>query len=474
MMSQCIVPKWNQRQQRQEKVEGGEEGNRSSHVHSHHQNLTYVVPMSNYEEVTELTWENGQLGLHGLGEINLPPPPTKQTTSTWRGTKPEDTLESLVHQATFNNCPHKNGEVMEVKYSTSVPTSGKWGENPCNSHLQQINGGVAKAINSSIQENSNGGATAKLVNSINAAASSGGKWGENMSKRVRSEYSKGVEEGSACASASENTICRDTTMMTWTSFESPRNFKSPRITTDDDDSTYQDCSETKDGEGMTKGESFRSQSSARRSRAAAVHNQSERRRRDRINEKMKALQKLVPNASKTDKASMLDEVIEYLKQLQAQVHMMSNARNMPQMVMPLGMQQQLQMSLLARMGMGMGMAGMGMGMIDVNNLARNSFPPLLHATTPLGGTAPSFVSPPFGMPPMVPHQTPLRSNVDTTNINTPVPNFNDAYNTFIAQQSMNMDFLNKMAAIYRQQASQPSKKPVTSSSLPNDAHHQRE
>ncbi|KAK6153465.1 hypothetical protein DH2020_013104 [Rehmannia glutinosa] len=414
MMSQCIVPKWNQRQQRQEKVEGGEEGNRSSHVHSHHQNLTYVVPMSNYEEVTELTWENGQLGLHGLGEINLPPPPTKQTTSTWRGTKPEDTLESLVHQATFNNCPHKNGE---VKYSTSVPTSGKWGENPCNSHLQQINGGVAKAINSSIQENSNGGATAKLVNSINAAASSGGKWGENMSKRVRSEYSKGVEEGSACASASENTICRDTTMMTWTSFESPRSFKSPRITTDDD-STYQDCS--------------------------------------------------------TDKASMLDEVIEYLKQLQAQVHMMSNARNMPQMVMPLGMQQQLQMSLLARMGMGMGMAGMGMGMIDVNNLARNSFPPLMHAAAPLGGTAPSFVSPPFGMPPMIPHQTPLRPNVDTTNINTSVPNFNDAYNTFIAQQSMNMDFLNKMAAIYRQQASQPSKKPVTSSLQPNDAHHQRE
>ncbi|KAL0357364.1 UNVERIFIED_CONTAM: Transcription factor UNE10 [Sesamum calycinum] len=105
---------------------------------------------------------------------------------------------------------------------------------------------------------------------------------------------------------------------------------------------------------------------------------------DRINEKMKTLQKLVPNASKTDKASMLDEVIEYLKQLQAQVQMMSNARNMPQMVVPLGMQQQLQMSLLARMGMGMGMgmAGMGMGMLDVNNLARNlphPIPPFIHA-----------------------------------------------------------------------------------------------
>lgn len=77
------------------------------------------------------------------------------------------------------------------------------------------------------------------------------------------------------------------------------------------------------------------------------------RRRRRINEKMKALQKLIPNANKvmlkstvynivcgwfcartsilrscllllqTDKASMLDEAIEYLKQLQLQVQVSS-------------------------------------------------------------------------------------------------------------------------------------------------------
>ncbi|XP_068475773.1 transcription factor ALC-like isoform X3 [Phaseolus vulgaris] len=46
------------------------------------------------------------------------------------------------------------------------------------------------------------------------------------------------------------------------------------------------------------------------------------RRRSRINEKMKALQKLIPNSNKTDKASMLDEAIEYLKQLQLQVQML--------------------------------------------------------------------------------------------------------------------------------------------------------
>ncbi|CAM0942819.1 unnamed protein product [Alopecurus aequalis] len=61
----------------------------------------------------------------------------------------------------------------------------------------------------------------------------------------------------------------------------------------------------------------------KRARAAEVHNLSEKRRRCRINEKMKALQSLVPNSSKTDKASMLDDAIEYLKHLQLQVQMLS-------------------------------------------------------------------------------------------------------------------------------------------------------
>ncbi|XP_002984591.2 transcription factor PIF3 [Selaginella moellendorffii] len=62
---------------------------------------------------------------------------------------------------------------------------------------------------------------------------------------------------------------------------------------------------------------------SKRSRAAEVHNLSERKRRDRINERMKALQELIPNSNKTDKASMLDEAIEYLKLLQHQLQMMS-------------------------------------------------------------------------------------------------------------------------------------------------------
>nr|XP_043617589.1 transcription factor ALC [Erigeron canadensis] len=62
---------------------------------------------------------------------------------------------------------------------------------------------------------------------------------------------------------------------------------------------------------------------SKRARAAEVHNMSEKRRRSRINEKMKILQTLIPNSNKTDKASMLDEAIEYLQQLQLQVQMLT-------------------------------------------------------------------------------------------------------------------------------------------------------
>jgi hypothetical protein len=41
---------------------------------------------------------------------------------------------------------------------------------------------------------------------------------------------------------------------------------------------------------------------------------------------MKALQELVPNGNKTDKASMLDEIIDYVKFLQLQVKVLSMSR----------------------------------------------------------------------------------------------------------------------------------------------------
>ncbi|KAK9023305.1 hypothetical protein V6N11_003527 [Hibiscus sabdariffa] len=86
----------------------------------------------------------------------------------------------------------------------------------------------------------------------------------------------------------------------------------------------------------------RPRSSSKRSRAAEVHNLSEKRRRSRINEKMKALQNLIPNSNKTDKASMLDEAIEYLKQLQLQMLSMRNGMSLYPMCLP-GVPQPMQM-----------------------------------------------------------------------------------------------------------------------------------
>ncbi|KAA8542508.1 hypothetical protein F0562_023660 [Nyssa sinensis] len=433
-MSQCIVSNWNPRQQRQEQVEGEEE-KRSYHVHNQ-KNPSHVVPMSNYE-VAELTWQNGQLAMHGLGVGGLLP--TAPTKATWG--RAGETLESIVHQAT---CQKHNIEFpVQLQNDQNIPAN-----------LSSI---VASSGGKWVEGSSG------QVQSVQMVAAPAGM----VKKRMRSDRKqcKQEERGdrSACASANA-TFCRenDTTMMTWASFESPRSLKTK--TSDEEDSACHGGSENRDEERETKAETGRSQShSTRRSRAAAVHNQSERRRRDRINQKMKALQKLVPNASKTDKASMLDEVIEYLKQLQAQVQMMS-VRNMPWGMMPLGMQQHIQMSLLARMGMGMGL-GMGMGMLDMRTMARavpQSLPPVIHPS-PLAATAttPTFVPPHFVVPPMIPAQA--NPNAAT---NTSVP-FNNPYSAFLAQHSMNMEIYNKMAALYQQQVNQSCPQATSSPSQSN-------
>ncbi|XP_072990435.1 bHLH transcription factor RHL1-like isoform X3 [Typha latifolia] len=65
---------------------------------------------------------------------------------------------------------------------------------------------------------------------------------------------------------------------------------------------------------------------ARRGQATDPHSIAERLRRERIAERMRSLQELVPNANKTDKASMLDEIIDYVKFLQLQVKVLSTSR----------------------------------------------------------------------------------------------------------------------------------------------------
>ncbi|KAJ6792782.1 transcription factor bHLH7-like [Iris pallida] len=65
---------------------------------------------------------------------------------------------------------------------------------------------------------------------------------------------------------------------------------------------------------------------ARRGQATDPHSIAERLRREKISERMKNLQELVPSSNKTDKASMLDEIIDYVKFLQLQVKVLSMSR----------------------------------------------------------------------------------------------------------------------------------------------------
>ncbi|KAG0494463.1 hypothetical protein HPP92_005457 [Vanilla planifolia] len=65
---------------------------------------------------------------------------------------------------------------------------------------------------------------------------------------------------------------------------------------------------------------------ARRGQATDPHSIAERVRREKIAERMKNLQELVPNSNKNDRASMLDEIIDYVKFLQLQVKVLSISR----------------------------------------------------------------------------------------------------------------------------------------------------
>ncbi|XP_059623901.1 transcription factor SPATULA-like isoform X2 [Cornus florida] len=121
----------------------------------------------------------------------------------------------------------------------------------------------------------------------------------------------------------------------------------------DTDPDEYDCESEEGFEGLAaevQAKPSSTRNPSKRSRAAEVHNLSEKRRRSRINEKMKALQNLIPNSNKTDKASMLDEAIDYLKQLQLQVQMltMRNGLSLSPMCLP-GVLQPTQLSQ-TRMG----------------------------------------------------------------------------------------------------------------------------
>nr|KYP70773.1 Transcription factor PIF1 [Cajanus cajan] len=197
----------------------------------------------------------------------------------------------------------------------------------------------------------------------------------------------------------------------------------------------------------------RGSTSTKRSRAAEVHNLSERRRRDRINEKMKALQELIPRCNKSDKASMLDEAISYLKSLQLQVQMMSMGCGMVPMMFP-GIQQ-----YMPAIGMGV---GMGMGMEMGMNRPVIPFPNMLPGSAMPAATAATHLGPRM--------QAAKTDNNMVTSAGPPdpnqsrIPNITDPYQQYLGPHQMQFQL--------NQAMNQPNvSKPSTSKGLENPESH---
>ncbi|XP_042061745.1 transcription factor UNE12-like isoform X3 [Salvia splendens] len=80
------------------------------------------------------------------------------------------------------------------------------------------------------------------------------------------------------------------------------------------------------GPAVSAPPSIRPRVRARRGQATDPHSIAERLRRERISERIKALQEIVPSCTKTDRAAMLDEILDYVKFLRLQVKVLSMSR----------------------------------------------------------------------------------------------------------------------------------------------------
>ncbi|XP_022984818.1 transcription factor bHLH85-like [Cucurbita maxima] len=78
--------------------------------------------------------------------------------------------------------------------------------------------------------------------------------------------------------------------------------------------------------GITPSSTLSSSGKPRASRGSATDPQSlyARKRRERINERLRMLQSLVPNGTKVDISTMLEEAVEYVKFLQLQIKLLSS------------------------------------------------------------------------------------------------------------------------------------------------------
>ncbi|XP_010438382.1 PREDICTED: transcription factor bHLH119-like [Camelina sativa] len=166
--------------------------------------------------------------------------------------------------------------------------------------------------------------------------------------------------------------------------------------------------------GIQGTEEARGSKSRKRSRAAEMHNLAERKRREKINERMNALQELIPGSRKSDRASMLEDVIQFVKKLHSQIQMISRGQDIMPPVTNAGNMQQF-------------MPQMGMGMMGMNQ------PPFRPSPKP-----PHIADPPYPAPhhPFPNIQT---SDPSTVHLPTPQPQFPaymNPYSQFLGPHQM--------------------------------------
>ncbi|XP_076886465.1 transcription factor UNE10-like isoform X2 [Bidens hawaiensis] len=343
-----------------------EDGNPNHHIYK----LDY--------EVAELTWENGQLALHELGSRRVPSKP--QPIASWDPPRAAETLEALVNQATLQSYCKTDNPVtddelvpwMHHRHDTTIAAVN------LNESAHMTSDALVPSSNKAIKR------ARDVVCSTRASSCSGNPPFVDPRVARGSGNTTGKD-----VSVSGTFVTRDTydgdqggLRLISTSTRSPENTSSGRDCSNSTFLVHTTGHRRTQRETKVVNEKAKSSILNKRRRTAAVHNQSERKRRDKINQKLKTLQKLVPNSSKNDKASMLDEVIEHIKQLQVQVNSV-NMMNMSPMMISLVMQQQqqqlqLQKSMMNPMGIGMGM-GMGMmGGMDMNAIAPSNIPTRFH------------------------------------------------------------------------------------------------
>ncbi|KAA3462100.1 transcription factor UNE10-like isoform X3 [Gossypium australe] len=379
------------------------------------------VPMLDYE-VAELTWENGQLAMHSLGPQRVV---AKQlNATTWDKPRASGggggTLESIVNQATCFPYGSKDSvgvggdELVWLDHhrvsaaaASSSATMTMDALVPCSEdkttteHVLESMPGLG------------GGGTCMMgcstrVGSCSGTVNTQDDVTRKRAKAARVQVAPPEWEQSASASA---TFGRDSHRnVTFDKYDkdfgvgftsiSHGSIENTKTATDNDHDSASHSEEDKN-------ETMKSSISTKRSRAAAIHNQSER----------------------TDKASMLDEVIEYLKQLQAQVQMMSRM-NLPSMML----QQQLQMSMMAPMGM-------GMSVMDMNFIGRPN----------IIGISPVLSNPFMTM------NTPWDGSNNNDRLQQ-AASMTDPLSTILACQSqpMTMDAYSRMAAMYQQMQQPPA------------------